>query len=92
MYLSEVFIICVNQGWALCTSYIYFRNNKTLPLLFFQVPLVAVDSFYYGKVVLAPLNIVLYNVFGKGGPELYGEFRKREEKEEREIGSVESLS
>ena len=37
-----------------------------------QVPLVAVDSVYYGKLVLAPLNIVLYNVFGKGGPDLYG--------------------
>lgn len=31
-----------------------------------------IDSFYYGKTVIAPLNIVLYNVFGKGGPSLYG--------------------
>ena len=37
-----------------------------------QVPLVAVDSIYYGKLVITPLNIVLYNVFGKGGPYLYG--------------------
>ena len=37
-----------------------------------QVPLVAIDSIYYGKLVLTPLNIVLYNVFGKGGPNLYG--------------------
>ena len=37
-----------------------------------QVPLVAIDSVYYGRPVLAPLNIVLYNVFGKGGPNLYG--------------------
>jgi len=36
------------------------------------IPLVAVDSHYYGKQVLAPLNIVLYNVFGGGGPDLYG--------------------
>ncbi|CAI8055709.1 Alpha-1,2-mannosyltransferase ALG9 [Geodia barretti] len=37
-----------------------------------SVPLVAIDSVYYGRPVLAPLNIVLYNVFGKGGPNLYG--------------------
>ena len=38
-----------------------------------QVPLVIVDSIYYGKLVCAPLNIIMYNVFGKGGPNLYGE-------------------
>ena len=37
-----------------------------------QVPLVIIDSIYYGKFVLAPLNILIYNVFGKGGPNLYG--------------------
>ncbi len=40
-----------------------------------QVPLAAVDSLYYGKLVLAPVNILLYNVLGQGGPELYGENR-----------------
>ena len=35
-------------------------------------PVVAVDSYYYGRLLCAPLNIVLYNVFGAGGPELYG--------------------
>uniref|UniRef100_A0AC34FDQ6 Mannosyltransferase n=1 Tax=Panagrolaimus sp. ES5 TaxID=591445 RepID=A0AC34FDQ6_9BILA len=34
--------------------------------------LYTVDSHYYGKTVIAPLNIVLYNVFSKHGPELYG--------------------
>lgn len=37
-----------------------------------QVPLVAVDSFFYGKLVIAPLNILLYNVFTPHGPDLYG--------------------
>lgn len=37
-----------------------------------MIPLVAIDTHYYGKTVVAPLNIVLYNVFGKGGPDLYG--------------------
>uniref|UniRef100_A0AC35GNY2 Mannosyltransferase n=1 Tax=Panagrolaimus sp. PS1159 TaxID=55785 RepID=A0AC35GNY2_9BILA len=34
--------------------------------------LYTIDSHYYGKTVIAPLNIVLYNVFSKHGPELYG--------------------
>uniref|UniRef100_A0A915E6S3 Mannosyltransferase n=1 Tax=Ditylenchus dipsaci TaxID=166011 RepID=A0A915E6S3_9BILA len=37
-----------------------------LPALYF------VDSFYYGKPVIAPLNIVLYNIFSDHGPDLYG--------------------
>uniref|UniRef100_A0A2K6ET19 Mannosyltransferase n=1 Tax=Propithecus coquereli TaxID=379532 RepID=A0A2K6ET19_PROCO len=28
--------------------------------------------YYYGKLVIAPLNIVLYNVFTPHGPDLYG--------------------
>ena len=31
-----------------------------------------VDYHYYGKLVIAPLNIVLYNVFTDHGPDLYG--------------------
>uniref|UniRef100_A0A7E4W837 Mannosyltransferase n=1 Tax=Panagrellus redivivus TaxID=6233 RepID=A0A7E4W837_PANRE len=34
--------------------------------------LYTVDSHYYGKHVIAPLNIVLYNVISGNGPELYG--------------------
>lgn len=41
-------------------------------LLLLLVPLVAVDSFFYGKLVIAPLNILLYNVFTPHGPDLYG--------------------
>lgn len=37
------------------------------------VPMMIVDWYYYGKVVISPLNAVLYNVFNThGGPELYG--------------------
>ncbi|XP_054899742.1 alpha-1,2-mannosyltransferase ALG9 isoform X2 [Poeciliopsis prolifica] len=43
-----------------------------LALLLLLVPLVAVDSFFYGKLVIAPLNILLYNVFTEHGPDLYG--------------------
>ncbi|XP_012677447.2 alpha-1,2-mannosyltransferase ALG9 isoform X2 [Clupea harengus] len=41
-------------------------------LLIFLVPVVLVDSYYYGKLVIAPLNIILYNVFTPHGPDLYG--------------------
>jgi alpha-1,2-mannosyltransferase len=36
---------------------------------------ILVDSFMFGKFVIAPLNIIKYNVFpsGKQGPSLYGE-------------------
>lgn len=35
-------------------------------------PVVAVDYHYYGRLLCTPLNIVLYNVLGGRGPELYG--------------------
>lgn len=38
----------------------------------FKIPVVAIDSYYYGKLVLPTLNILLYNVFSKHGPNLYG--------------------
>lgn len=33
-----------------------------------------VDFHYYGKLVIAPLNIVMYNVFTEHGPDLYGKW------------------
>ncbi|KYQ53422.1 Alpha-1,2-mannosyltransferase ALG9, partial [Trachymyrmex zeteki] len=36
------------------------------------IPMVWVDSLYFGKLVIAPLNIILYNVFTNHGPNLYG--------------------
>ncbi|XP_069081105.1 alpha-1,2-mannosyltransferase ALG9 isoform X1 [Pleurodeles waltl] len=43
-----------------------------LALVLFLAPLVAIDSYYYGKLVVAPLNIVVYNVLTPHGPDLYG--------------------
>ncbi|XP_053943189.1 alpha-1,2-mannosyltransferase ALG9 isoform X3 [Cuculus canorus] len=48
-----------------------FLNWCVVSLILFLVPLVFVDSYYYGKLVVAPLNIVLYNVFTSHGPDLY---------------------
>ena len=36
------------------------------------MPVTLVDSYYYGRLVIAPLNIVLYNIFSDHGPDLYG--------------------
>lgn len=36
------------------------------------MPMIAIDSNYFGKFTIAPLNIVLYNVFTSHGPNLYG--------------------
>ena len=33
-----------------------------------------IDTFYFGKLVIAPLNIMLYNVLSDHGPDLYGEW------------------
>uniref|UniRef100_A0A1Y1MX13 Mannosyltransferase n=2 Tax=Photinus pyralis TaxID=7054 RepID=A0A1Y1MX13_PHOPY len=35
-------------------------------------PMVMIDTNYFGKLVIAPWNIVKYNIFGGGGPNLYG--------------------
>ncbi|GAB5577065.1 alpha-1 [Prionailurus iriomotensis] len=50
-----------------------FSAALGLPIAFdLLVPVVVIDSYYYGKLVVAPLNIVLYNVFTPHGPDLYG--------------------
>lgn len=36
------------------------------------IPIVWVDSVYFGKIVVAPLNIILYNVFTNHGANIYG--------------------
>ncbi|XP_047486445.1 alpha-1,2-mannosyltransferase ALG9-like [Penaeus chinensis] len=36
------------------------------------VPMVQIDSHYFGSLVIAPLNIVKYNIFTSHGPDLYG--------------------
>lgn len=45
-----------------------------LSLIIVVVPLVLVDSYFYGRTVLAPWQIVLYNVINQpeGGSALYG--------------------
>lgn len=37
-----------------------------------MAPMLSIDTAYFGKFTVAPLNIVLYNVFTAHGPDLYG--------------------
>ncbi|CAH3172536.1 unnamed protein product [Porites lobata] len=53
-------------------KYMYFVQLCLIALIAILGPLAYIDSHFYGRTVIAPLNIVLYNVFGKGGPSLYG--------------------
>ena len=48
--------------------------NLQRTFVYFQVPVVLIDTFYFGKLVIAPLNIMLYNVLSDHGPDLYGEW------------------
>lgn len=50
----------------------YFIQWSCISFVSIMCPLVYFDSHYYGKTVFAPFNIIRYNIFGKGGPNLYG--------------------
>ena len=66
-------------GLPIAVDIVIFRRQLRLFLdwsvasaLVILLPQVLCDSHYYGKPVLASLNIVLYNVFTPHGPDLYG--------------------
>jgi len=50
----------------------FFIKWCAVGLVVFLVPMIAIDQHFYGRLVIAPLNIVLYNVFSSHGPDLYG--------------------
>lgn len=59
-------LLLIQKQWMMFFKWCLFA------LLIILIPVVQIDSFYFGKLVVAPLNIVLYNVFSNRGPELYG--------------------
>lgn len=50
----------------------YFIYWCVIALVLFLVPVVIIDSYYYDKLVIAPLNIIMYNIFTEHGPNIYG--------------------
>ena len=66
-------------GLPIAVDILIFRKQYSLFLTWSVIsavtiltPQMLVDNYYYGKPVLASLNIVLYNVFTSHGPDLYG--------------------
>ncbi|XP_062844640.1 alpha-1,2-mannosyltransferase ALG9 [Trichomycterus rosablanca] len=66
-------------GFPIAYDFLLIKKNwksfilwTLVALVLFLVPVVVVDSYYYGKLVIAPLNIILYNMFTPHGPDLYG--------------------
>ena len=49
-----------------------FLTWSVASALVILLPQILCDSHYYGKPVMASLNILLYNVFTSHGPDLYG--------------------
>lgn len=49
-----------------------FVQWSIISLVVILGPMVVIDSSYFGKFVIAPLNIIKYNVLSGAGPELYG--------------------
>lgn len=52
--------------------YLFFMKWCSVALLTMLLPSFVIDTYYYGKPVIAALNIVLYNVFTEHGPDIYG--------------------
>ncbi|VVC34297.1 GPI mannosyltransferase [Cinara cedri] len=59
-------VIFVNKKYMLIVKWCLLSLGTIL------VNQVVVDSYMYGKLVIAPFNIVFYNVFTSHGPNLYG--------------------
>ncbi|KAK3828426.1 MAG: Alg9-like mannosyltransferase family-domain-containing protein [Benniella sp.] len=55
------------------TRFIRLMATSIMVLVKVLVPIVVIDRYYYKKLTVVPLNIVLYNVFGGDvGPNIFG--------------------
>lgn len=53
-------------------KFLDFFKNALLYGAMYGVPIVLIDSLYFGTFTVAALNIIRYNVFTSHGPDLYG--------------------
>ncbi len=53
-------------------QFYFFAKWAIIALVLLLLPSFLIDSAFYGKPVVASLNILLYNVFTGHGPDLYG--------------------
>jgi alpha-1,2-mannosyltransferase len=61
-------------GLAASLIFVRIYNSSTPFSDSIQIPVIAIDSVAYGKLVIVPWNIIRYNIFGgsERGPDLYG--------------------
>lgn len=59
-------VLIVQKKWRLFGFWAAVSGASVL------LPMVFIDSDYFGRIVVAPFNIVAYNVFTSHGPNLYG--------------------
>ncbi|XP_063984376.1 alpha-1,2-mannosyltransferase ALG9 isoform X2 [Diachasmimorpha longicaudata] len=72
-YLPSSFsIVPIALDMLVRKDWIKFIKWTVLSGLVILVPMVWIDSMYYGKLVIAPWNLIVYNVFTSHGPDLYG--------------------
>ncbi|XP_012252677.2 alpha-1,2-mannosyltransferase ALG9 isoform X2 [Athalia rosae] len=53
-------------------EWLRFTKWAALSAVVILAPMIWFDSVYFGKLVIAPFNIIAYNVFTSHGPDLYG--------------------
>ncbi|XP_026323884.1 alpha-1,2-mannosyltransferase ALG9 [Hyposmocoma kahamanoa] len=53
-------------------QFVEFFKWSLISLIIILLPTIAVDSYHYGRLVIAPWNIIAYNIFTEHGPDLYG--------------------
>ncbi|KAF9901502.1 mannosyltransferase [Linnemannia zychae] len=79
--LEELLIHTRNQGKKKTVRFRDWRRIRFVRLLTsaiaalgcILIPIVIIDRYYYKKLVVVPLNIVMYNVFGGDvGPDIFG--------------------
>ena len=86
-FLMKTILIFLFAGWPfaaliglpIAIDIVFFKRQFQLFINWCVISAVTIltpqlicDTYYYGKPVLASLNIVLYNVFTSHGPDLYG--------------------
>ncbi|CAH3861738.1 unnamed protein product [Pieris brassicae] len=66
-------------GVSIAIDMLFFKKKfyeffkwSIISLIVILVPTIIVDSWHYGTLVVAPWNIVVYNIFTEHGPDLYG--------------------
>lgn len=72
LFLNVLYYLSDDHIGNECFVNVYYAFSHLQFKILCQIPLIAIDSSYYGKLVIAPLNIVKYNVFTNHGPDLYG--------------------